>query len=417
MARKRRICTTSSQVVCMECNKCSTSSQLVMKDDDLLTLILLRVPCIQLKSLKQSPVRARDEVYVVPLDNPNTTSLFRTITFAHEPFYSDKIRILQSCNGLLLCSSALYRTKEWPKCYVYNPSTNHLDTLPQYPRGSGLWVRYVGFTFDPSNSFHYKVVAFSRTSRSPYGGDFRIYSSETGTWKDSLQSNILHPRANFLDGVYWNGCIHWLSELKSESKQEPTVSDCLYFNMLDEVLETFPRPPTAVRSASRRSLYFGESEGHLHFIEACPYATSLSVYEMKSDYSLWFVKYQIDLDPISRVFPEMTKHKAIFHDKNEYAVAVLSLIRRENFREDPFLVLEIPGKVIRYNVVTRSVKMVWDFSVDLILENINGRSFGNLQMWQYIEKIRCKTLAWLICLIFEPSKAIHHNVIASATTP
>ncbi|KAK1362966.1 putative F-box domain-containing protein [Heracleum sosnowskyi] len=309
----------------------------------------------------------------------------QTLSFAHDPFHPEKVRILQSCNALLLCSTALYQPKENRNCYVYNPSTNQLATLPQHPPGTGHWVRYIGLSFDPSKSIHYKVIAFAETSRSPYTGDFHIYSSQTGTWKPSVQSFIPAPESNFLGGVYWNGCIHWLSELKSGSEPESTVSDCLYFNVEDERLETFPRPPIGVRSASRRSLYFGESQGHLHFIEACPHATSLGVYEMKSDYSGWFLKYQIDLDPISKVFPEMTKNKAIFHDKNDYAV--LSLIRRENFREDSFLILEIRGKVISYNLVNRSIKMIRDFSVDFSLENNDNWSFGYLHVWQYIGSV------------------------------
>ncbi|KAK1362968.1 F-box domain containing protein [Heracleum sosnowskyi] len=401
-----------------------SSQEIVLEEENLLSLILLRVPYMQLVSLKfvskrwhyvittphfthllrnsiphlratglfiQRPVylRSSDEVYFVSLDDPNTRSPFRTLSFAHDPFDPEKIRILQSCNGLLLCSTALYRPKELRNYYVYNPSTNHVETLPEHPPGSGHWVRYVGLIFDPSKSIHYKVIAFDTTSSYPlpYVGNFYIYSSETRTWKASVESFSPPPGANFNGGVYWNGCIHWVNEMNSEIEAESTVSDCLCFNVDDERLETFPRPPCGVRSASRRSLYFGESEGHLHFIEACPYATSLSVYEMKSDYSGWFLKYQIDLDPISKVFPEMTEHKAIFHDKNDYAVAVLSLIRRENFREDPFLVLEVPGKVIRYNLVSRSIKMIWDFSVDFSLEKIDDWSFGNFQVWQYVETV------------------------------
>lgn len=141
MTRRRRSCTTSFQDVCMKHIKSTTSCQLVLNHEDLLTLILLRVPYTELLSLKsvskkwhslittphftrlvrnsvpplrasgllvRCPVRARDQVYFVPLDNPRTTSIFRTIAFAHDPFYSENIRILQSCNGLLLCSTAIY---------------------------------------------------------------------------------------------------------------------------------------------------------------------------------------------------------------------------------------------------------------------------------------------------------------------
>ena len=64
-----------------------------------------------------------------------------------------------------------------------------------------------------------------------------------------------------------------------------SLSECLYLNVDEERLGTFPRPPIGELSNSRRSSYFGESEDHLHVVEACRYDTSLSVYEMRSDYS------------------------------------------------------------------------------------------------------------------------------------
>lgn len=404
--------------------ECSSQEIVLGEDEDLLTLILLRVPYKQLlyfKSVSKQwrslitaphftrllrdsipPIRASglfiqcpvysstsspDKVYFVSLDNSNTQSPFRTRAFAHDPFNPEKIRVLQSCNGLLLCSTALNRPNELRKYYVCNPSTNHLETHYEHPGGRGQWVHYVGLAFDPSKSIHYKLIAFEFTSGSPCAGNFHMYSSETGTWKTSFESFNLPPKVDFSGGVYWNGCIHWLSELNSELEPESTVSDCLCFNVDEERLETFPRPPTGARKTLRRRFYFGESEGHLHFIEACPFANSLSAYEMKSDYSGWFLKYQIDLDPISKVFGEMTKYQSIFNDTNYYAVAVLSLIRRENFREDPFLVLEIPGKIIRYSLVSRSVKMIWDLSVDFSLQKIDPPSFGIFDVWQYIESV------------------------------
>lgn len=162
----------------------------------------------------------------------------------------------------------------------------------------------------------------------------------------------------FCDGVYQNGL-----DLEPDS----SVSVCLYLNVDEDRLGTFPRPLIGARSRTRRSLYFGESEHYLHVIEASPSTTLLTVYEMKSDYSVWFSKYRIDLDPISRAFPEI-KENTLFEYQNNYVVKVFSLIGREDLLEDSFLVLEIPGKVIRYNLMDRSFKLIWDFGVDLDLD-------------------------------------------------
>ncbi|KAK1363060.1 putative F-box domain-containing protein [Heracleum sosnowskyi] len=306
------------------------------------------------------------EAYFISLDDRNTPSPIR-------PYNSQQIRILQSCNGLLLCSN----NSSEGNCCVYNLSTNHIATVPKHPLGYGpLGYRrlgfgsdnnYFGLIYDPLKSLHYKIIAFVIRSGSSSVDDLHIYSSETGTWKAVVQSFIRAPKKIFPDGVYCNGCIHWLS-----------IYDCFYFNADKEKLETFPRPPIAARSGGR-TLYFGESQNHLHVVDILLF--SLNVYEMKSDYSEWFIKYQIDLDSISKVFPEMTD------GKNYYAVAVLSLIRREKFEEDSFLeesflVLEIPGKAIRCNLVDRSLKLIWDFGVTFNLKKIEywtwipGRYFG-----------------------------------------
>ncbi|GJT47114.1 hypothetical protein Tco_0955829 [Tanacetum coccineum] len=76
----------------------------------------------------------------------------------------DHVRILQSCNGLLLCAG-------WA-CpifyYVHNPSTNLFKRLPQshYSHGYSHFYRSVilRMALDPRKSFDYKVVQAGRTS-------------------------------------------------------------------------------------------------------------------------------------------------------------------------------------------------------------------------------------------------------------
>lgn len=437
---KRRRCTfisreidikLSSREIDMKLGRCTyTSQEIVLDEEDLLTLILLRIPYRDLLSFKSvskkwlhlittphftsllrnalPPLRASalfiqrtypnflskrlpDQVHFVPLDDPNATSPFRNLDFAHDPYTYRQIRVCQSCNGLLLCSSARVFDFNLSNCYVYNPSTNHLDTLSKQPLCYGYEGYYIGFAYDPSKSPHYKVIAYITKIPLSFVGDLHIYSSETGTWKASAQSFLPPEGILFTDGVYWNGSMHWLSFLGSDCSNLPdSLSDGLYFNVDEERFGTFPRPPIGAKSISVRSRYFGESEDHLHVTEVCQYATSLTVYEMKSDYSGWFVKYRIDLDPIAKVFPEMTKHMSLSYDKTDYAVAVLSLIRRENFREDSFLVLEIPGKAIRYNLVDGSFKLIWDFGVALNIKyNIDLWTLGRFKVFPYLESVLC----------------------------
>ncbi|KAL8118508.1 F-box protein At5g07610-like [Apium graveolens] len=393
--------------------KPSSEEVVLNQDDDLLTLILLHVPWKNLKVLKcvsrhwhslittpyfrsllrpplrasglfiQRPVssdRPDDKVYFLPLDDPKTPSPFKSLTFAPQ-----RIRILQSCKGLLLCSSDSLSPPQLHNSYIYNSSTNQLDILPKYPTRAE--VEYIGLAFDPSNSPHYKVIAFVHVL-DPVG-NFHIYSSETKTWLVSVQSFSPGPDMYFDEGIYWKGCVHWLSPFHIKHERASAVPDGLYFNVDEGRLGTFPRPPISVESTSYRSFYFGESEGHLHFTEACPCTTSLSVYEMKSDYSKWFLKYQINLAPISKIFPEMTNYK-VFRCRYKFAVDLMSLVRRENFQEDSFLVLAIPGEVIRYNIVDRSCKVLCNVAADLGLRNVDWGDYRELKVWQYIETLSCE---------------------------
>ncbi|KAJ0837549.1 hypothetical protein HanRHA438_Chr16g0779411 [Helianthus annuus] len=91
------------------------------------------------------------------------------------------------------------------------------------------------------------------------------------------------------------------------------------------------------------TMYFGESRGHLHFI---PYKNPqenilrLNVYEMFSDYSGWFVKYQVELDTLR--------------------AEVIDVVRGEE--EDTFLVLKSPEKMTTYNVHDKSFKHIFSFT-------------------------------------------------------
>ncbi|GJZ14090.1 hypothetical protein Tco_0549320 [Tanacetum coccineum] len=74
------------------------------------------------------------------------------------------VKIVQSCNGLLLCTGLGRPVFD----YVYNPSTNQFKRIPHpdcsldnspYYRSDGLRM-----TFDPTKSLHYKLVDVGRTS-------------------------------------------------------------------------------------------------------------------------------------------------------------------------------------------------------------------------------------------------------------
>ncbi|GJX94326.1 F-box protein-like protein [Tanacetum coccineum] len=73
----------------------------------------------------------------------------------------ENVKIVQSCNGLLLCTGP-----GWPSCnYVYNPSTNLFKMLPppDYSHADSPFYTSAGLrmAFDPTKSLNYKVVHFT----------------------------------------------------------------------------------------------------------------------------------------------------------------------------------------------------------------------------------------------------------------
>ncbi|GJY47215.1 hypothetical protein Tco_0436278 [Tanacetum coccineum] len=112
----------------------------------------------------------------------------------------DHVRILQSCNGLLLCSGSA-----WPIFYyVYNPSTNLFKILSQpnyYLCGDSCFFSSGVFrlTFDPRKSSHYKVVQAGGEAGETW---IQIYSSKIGNW------SFCRDRFSYFNFDYFESAIY-----------------------------------------------------------------------------------------------------------------------------------------------------------------------------------------------------------------
>ncbi|XP_031108467.1 F-box protein At5g07610-like [Ipomoea triloba] len=322
----------------------------------------------------------------------HTNPPFKKLRFTYEP---SGIYILQSCNGLLLCRSFL-ASQSKRKYYVYNPTTKHFSTLPKTclvtktsnavhemspafnPRQSALYkvvcvskiIRGMSLAFDPASSPHYKVVCIrdSESARDHY--EIEVFPSETGHWRavgDPFLSNVC-----FRNSVYWNGTIHWISTW------EFTI---LSFNVYQETRGTMPAPAPPPREGGRVG-YFGESCGHLHLVAVYePPGDRFDVHEMKSDCSEWFVKYRVDAKQVFAALPEMRSDWDDF-----YAFSIFCLVRGKTGQDnDSFLVLQTPGKAIRFNLV--------DGSFDKICDLEDSQEHGSLRnlehAFQYVESLCC----------------------------
>ncbi|GKB70338.1 ribonuclease H-like domain-containing protein [Tanacetum coccineum] len=205
----------------------------VLTNDGLLTQILIRLPifCIHLFATvsKQwlriitSPLFIKTRSQITKVDLPvglfvnHIRSLFESDFVPLDPRLrskksamdrsfscgstkeADNVKILQSCNGLLLCGGSGMPVFY----YVYNPSTNQYKKLPYpdcsldnspYYSSAGLRI-----AFDPTKSPHYKLVDAGRTFCDI---DIQIYSSETGKW------SLCRDRFNYFSFDHFDSAIY-----------------------------------------------------------------------------------------------------------------------------------------------------------------------------------------------------------------
>ncbi|CAK9188064.1 unnamed protein product [Ilex paraguariensis] len=313
------------------------------------------------------------ELYSISLNddrNPTDDASFSTLTSSPGLL---GINIFHSCKGLLCC--ATYNENKLDNDYhVYNPTTKQFITLPQPVEGVEGDVYGLCLAFDPSKSAHYKVVCVWTTPLSDYF-QIEIYSSETGQWRISGEPFYTEDTL-FGYGVYWNGSINWIN----------IWEDSLYFNVDEERLGKIPmRKIRGNHYFDTPWRYFGESQDHLHLIEVCdPCNTHFSVYGMKKDYSEWFLNYSVDLDDLLTTFPEMTRCNPNSVSFDRYDFSILSLLRGEK-DEESYLVLYIPGKAIRYNLVNGTFWKLCD------IETMTGKQslhhHGWPDVYEYIESL------------------------------
>lgn len=239
---------------------------------------------------------------------------------------------------------------------MYNPTTKQFKKLPS-PGSGGVSQPVhgvVNLAFDPSKSRHYKIVCVRyldadlepRTRKPEWGFEWyraEVYSSESDEWVLSGEPFEASLNTYFNRGVFWKGSIHWVNGDNRKS---------LYFDIDNEVVREMYLPRVPDGNKRSELSYFGESLGHLHLIEIYDRkCAKFDVYEMKMDYSDWFVKYQVDLDLIPVGVEEM----------NLGYNFVPLLVVEGVIDEESFLALLINGKLIRYDFEGKTFKMLCDF--------------------------------------------------------
>ncbi|KAF7819217.1 F-box protein [Senna tora] len=294
-----------------------------------------------------------------------------------------RVTILQSCNGLLLCSSGflmpLHDRLSIPwisyfafppaadycasvlteddcgfRYFVCNPTTKQFNVVTLPNREFRDHLVTLSLAFDPSKSPHYKVISISSgisgvTDDGP-SLEIRVYSSETGSWSDRVVCFVAPFSMAIHAGVYCNGAIHWYSQ----------GEDSVYFEVESQCLKRLPMPPESEDWEYGNVGYFGESRGHLHMVLIDRHElVEFDILEINEDYSGWSVRYHVDLTPLQFSFPELIWH---FKEKKDDPFSVLSVVRQPK-EEDSMVVLLVDGRVMSFNLVDHSARQLCDLEL------------------------------------------------------
>ena len=296
---------------------------------------------------------------------------FKTLAFADDRI-GKGIGIVQSCNGLLLCYSK--RPLEPRENFVYNPTTKQIVKLPPISKK----VLGLSFAFDPRRSPHYTVVCVRSCEVTESRYQIDVYSPAARDWRPSGGSfHVESADIRFDGGVYWNGSIHWINAAEDSP---------LYFNVDEERISPLPLPPIPEdREFDRSFKYFGESRGHLHLIDHIYdlQAPQFGVYELELDYSRWTVKFRVDLSQVPSAFPQIIRSRTSHHrNLHDYVFSVLCVVRDE-IDENSYLVLQVPGKVLRYNLKTKTFFKLRNRTINS--DGVHGQSSVALTVQNLVE--------------------------------
>ncbi|XP_008444037.2 F-box protein At5g07610-like [Cucumis melo] len=178
-------------------------------------------------------------------------------------FLPEDVVILQSCNGLVCCRSG-FRTRQSTTIYVCNPLFKKWVSfeVAQLDRFSNIALAFDPILNTVNTATKFKVVRIQQleNEQEEMYYTFEIYSSETGTWKES--NEVCYSDGNLLKnkGIYAKGVLHWLTDTDQILAFDTEKELSLLMPSPIPALEMFINPPGTC---------IGESRGLLHFIIIC----------------------------------------------------------------------------------------------------------------------------------------------------
>ncbi|XP_077252439.1 F-box protein At5g49610-like [Tasmannia lanceolata] len=205
--------------------------------------------------------------------------------------FCQKLRIDNSCNGLLLCSMKGSDWGQEPKFVHYivcNPTTGKWVSLPKVHKIDNT----IGLAYDPRISHQFKVVRFLHCVQDDLSIELEIFSSETGNWVESTV--YFGFEGYFLSGtqvVYSNGALHVLFN----------PYHVLRFDIKEESCQLIELPEAMTSFLWTYSL--GEFGGCLHYAEIN--RSKMKIWTLKDCRSSeWVLKNRIRIRGLVKQLPQ-----------------------------------------------------------------------------------------------------------------
>ncbi|GJS31690.1 hypothetical protein Tco_0492310 [Tanacetum coccineum] len=285
---------------------------------------------------------------------------------------ADKAKILQACNGLLLCTGARRRAFD----YVYNPSTNMLKILPE-PDYANVDSNYrcagLMLAFDPTKSPYYKVMRARHTCSDIF---IQIYCSEKGNWSLCNERFNYFFFLHFDSAMYWNNALHWL-----ETENSQLTHYKLNIEYPDHPIITIIQIPQSLQQGRNFFKSYGnilpmiitiqiphilhlegklfDSRGCLLLVRRDDFGSSeFTIYEMMKGSSVWSVRYHVDTDDFMTPLPEGWSIRS----------TVWSIVLGER-EDDSFLVINLSGKVVEYNLISKNLRDMYDMGSNQVTDD------------------------------------------------
>nr|XP_017224957.1 PREDICTED: F-box protein At5g07610-like [Daucus carota subsp. sativus] len=272
-----------------------------------------------------------------------------------EEFNQASFVIQHSSNGLMICSSCTGR------CYfLFNPTTKKRVRIPVLI--NVCWVI----------SMHISFLA---------PGRHKIIAVYLPRYCDRLQLLVLEPNqnplqwrntgvefpvtgtevVNYWHGVDMDGVIYWPC-YKS--------SGLMFFDVREETVHWLPEVPHPYNKFSGLA-YFGECKGNLCMVaDVSMRRGTFDMLELKTDRSMWFIKYHIDLTG------------RVSRDEN-LQILVLALLPGEEEESDSYLVIHFLREVVSINLRDGTIRKL----CDLGLRTTESRLLRS-EPWHYLHPYR-----------------------------